>query len=240
MAGEHVDLAAKLAYKRLSERSLVEVNDVLNDIVAEGILYQAQSIFGDSRDQPHLLFTRGVVYAPLKDTAAVTMGAHIDATIADSTENKLGIGGRQLVQAFLDHVVAIEVLDKIDNLVLQCANDNLNLSRGIDELDHLLQSARAMLVEGNADHISSGVLDQDRAFLVVTKLQEFLAQVVAKRISHQLDNVRVGLQPNHVHLVRYTVFKLLLKVSATVLVLAEVVDATNNLLEGEVVKAAHS
>ena len=136
-------------------------------------------------------------------------------------------------------MVAIEVLDQVDDLILQCMDDDLNLSRSVDELDHLLQSPGTVLVKRDSDHISGGVLDQDGALCVIAELKELLAQVIAEGIGHELNDVCVGLLPDHVHLLGNTVLQLLLEVAATVLVLTKGVDATYNLLERQVMETAH-
>lgn len=89
----------------------------------------------------------------------MAMSADFNATIAHRVEDELGISSRELVQTLLDHMVTIQVLNEVDDLVLQGMDDDLNLSRGGDELDHLLKSSCAMLIESDPNHVSSSVLD---------------------------------------------------------------------------------
>jgi hypothetical protein len=96
-----------------------------------------------------------------------------------------------------------------------------------------------MLVERNPNKIMRGVFDQNSAFLIVAVLQQLLAEVVAKWIGHQLHNMLIGLKPNHVHLLRVAILKLLLKVTATVLILTKSIDLTTKLLELHVGKSVH-
>jgi hypothetical protein len=57
-----------------------------------------------------------------------------------------------------------------------------HLLRSRDELNHLLQSAGAMLVESNLHKGTSSVAHERVALLVVGVLQQLLAEVIAERI----------------------------------------------------------
>ena len=81
-------------------------------------------------------------------------------------------------------MVAVQILDQLHHPVLQGVNDRVNLLTRSDELNHLLQSTRAMGVQRNLDHLWSGVVNQNRALLVGRVLEQFLAKIVAERISH--------------------------------------------------------
>lgn len=78
-------------------------------------------------DERTLLETRGVINAALKDAAAVAVSTDSNAVGSDSAENELSILGGKVVETLLDDMVAIQVLDQGDNLVLQGFNDNLDL-----------------------------------------------------------------------------------------------------------------
>jgi len=57
----------------------------------------------------------------------VAMSTDYNAVACDSVEDKLCILATKAVQAFLDYVIAIEVLDHGHNTVLQGENDSLDL-----------------------------------------------------------------------------------------------------------------
>jgi hypothetical protein len=240
VAGQGANTATEHDDKRLGEGRLIEVDDVLDNIVAEGILDQGDGILGDLLDQPDLLVAGSVVDAALKDTAAMAVGADINTVGPNGIEDELGISGAQLVEALLDDVVAVQVLDELDDPVAKGINDDADLGRRRDKLDHLLKGSSAMLVQGDTDHVLCSILDEDGTLLIVAVLKELLAEVVAEGVCHQLNHVLVGLQPNHVNLFRDTVLELLLQVTTTMLVLAELVDSSTDGLEGQVDKAAHS
>lgn len=180
-----------------------------------------------------------MIDAALKNAATMAMSSHINTVGSDSIEDELGIGRSKLVETLLDDVIAIQVLNKLDNTVAECSDDGLDLTRGGDEFNHLLQSPSSMLVEGNADEIAGGLLDENSALLVIAILQELLAEVVTEGIGHQLNDMLVGLKPDHMNLLWVAVLELLLEVSAAVLILAQSVDLSSKLFKGHVGESVH-
>jgi len=68
-----------------------------------------------------------MVNASLEDTAAMAMGADLNATLADSIEDELGVLRLEVVEALLDDMVAIEVLNEPNDLAVKGADDGVNL-----------------------------------------------------------------------------------------------------------------
>lgn len=77
-----------------------------------------------------------------------------------------------------------------------------------------------MLVKSDAHHILGGVLDKDSSFVVIAELEELLAQIITKRIRHELYDMLIGLEPNHVNLIAIAFFQLLLEIATAVLIFA--------------------
>lgn len=202
-AGEHSD-------KRLGEDRLIEIEDVLNDVVSERILDQNIGVIGDLANQPSLLITGSMIDAALENTAAMAVGSHIDTVGSNSVKDELSIRRGKLVKALLDDMVAVQVLNQFDDAVSKGSDDGLDLARGGDEFNHLLEGPSSVLVECNADELTGGILNENSALLIIAVLEELLAEVVSKGIGHQLNDVLVGLKPNHVNLVWVAVLKLLL------------------------------
>lgn len=223
----------------LGKASLVEIDDVLNNVVSKWILHENSGVLSDARNEPVLLIARSVVDAALQDAASVAVSADFDAVVTDSVKDELGIQRCELVQALLDDVVAIQILDKLDNTETQGLDDEMNLLRRADILNHLLQGACSMLVKGNADHVLGCILYQDGTLIVIAELKQLLAQIITKRVCHELDDVHIGLSPNQVNLLRRALLQLLLQVAAPVLVLAQVVDLTLESLDWCVGVAGH-
>lgn len=182
LLGESGNVAEEALSQRLREGRLTKVEDVLDDIVAEGILNESEGVHGDVLDKRGLLVTRGMVDAALQDATAMAMGTDDDTASANSVKDELGVLRRQVVEALLDDVVAVKVLDERDDFISQSLGDDLDLLRSRDELDHLLQSASAMLVESDLDHRGCSCANKNGALVIVGELEQLLAKVVAKGI----------------------------------------------------------
>lgn len=223
----------------LGKGRLVEVDDVLNDIVAEGILNENPGVLRDSLNKPKLLITSGVIDAALQNTASMSVGSNLYAVVANGIKDELSIDSSELVETLLDDMVAIEVLDQLHNAEAKGLNDDVDLLWQAHVLNHFLKGTGAVLVQGDADHVLGSVLNQDGSLVIVAKLEELLAQIITKGVRHELDDVLVGFSPDHVHLIRIALLKLLLKVTTAVLVLAQIVNLAGKGLQGHVLVAGH-
>jgi hypothetical protein len=85
-------------------------------------------------------------------------------------------------------------------------------------------------VERNTNEVISNRFDDGRSLFVGRVFEQFLAQVVAEGIRHEFGEVTVSLSEDHVSVSGLAVFQLLLQVSASVLVLAEVEQFTGEFL----------
>lgn len=239
VAGQLANAPPEHAHDGLGEGGLVQVDDVLDDVVAKGVLHKDPGVLSDALDEPQLLVAGCVVDAALQDAAAMSVSAHLDAVVANSIKDELGIRRGELVKTLLNDVVAVEVLDELDNSETERLDDEVNLLRSAHILNHLLQRARAVLVEGNAHHVLRSVLDQDGPLVVIAKLKELLAQIITKWVRHELDDVLVGLEPNRMNLLSVALFQFLLKIAATMLVLAQVIYLASKGVQRHVLVAGH-
>jgi hypothetical protein len=89
------------------ESGIVEIENVLDDVVAKGILNQVEAMGRDLTNKVDLLKTRRMIDAALKYTAAMAMGTNSDAVLAHSIEDELGFDRLKVVQALLNNVVAV-------------------------------------------------------------------------------------------------------------------------------------
>ena len=89
---------------------------------------------------------------------------------------------RKLVQALLDDVVTVEVLNEDDDVQAERDNDGVDLATRREEVNHLLDSARAVHVERDVDEVLGDGLADEVALLVGTELEKLLTQVVAEGI----------------------------------------------------------
>lgn len=169
--------------ERVSEARLLEVDNVLKDVVAEGILNKMEGAVGDLTDELGFLVTGGVIYATLQHATAMTMGSNGHAVGANSIKDELPLVNEVLprhekitylsifrgetIQTFLNDMIAIQVLDELYYLTIESIDDGLNLLGRRDEFYHLLQSARTMAVQSDLDHLRGGVVDQDCTLLII-------------------------------------------------------------------------
>jgi hypothetical protein len=141
--------------QRSSERGFIEIKDVLNDVIAEGILHEMETVGSDLANELNLLEARSVINAPLENAASVTVSSDSDAMRTNRIEDELSILSLEMVQALLNDVIAIKILNQRHYLVAQSIDNgldleksvtnivkrnltNTNLLRSRDELDHLL------------------------------------------------------------------------------------------------------
>jgi hypothetical protein len=239
VARQLANAGAELRDDRLGVFGLVEINDVLHHIIAEGVLHQDVGVIRDLLNENPLLRAIGVIDAALDDTASVAVGADLDTVMTDSVEDELSILRRQLVKALLDDMVPVQILDERDDIKLQSFNDELSLDRTGDELNHPLKCAGSMLIEGDLHHFGLCITDECCSLLRVAILEQLLAEIVAEGIRHEVDNMAVSLLPDGVGCGRVAFVKLLLQVPAAVLILGKTKDVLHNRLKRHVDKSVH-
>jgi hypothetical protein len=86
-----------------------------------------EAVGGDLAHKLDLLETRGVINATLKDTATMTMSSDDDALLANRVKDELSILSLEVVEALLNDVVAVQVLDELDDLSGESVDDHLDL-----------------------------------------------------------------------------------------------------------------
>jgi hypothetical protein len=136
----------------------------------------------EQQSTTYLLVLGGMINASLHHTTAMTVSGNFDAILSNSIVDKLIVTGRQSIEASLNHMVAIEILNEFDNTGLQCLDHELYLCRRGQALDHLLNGSCSMHVLGDQDEIRSYLLDDHQALLIIAMFEELLAKIVAKWI----------------------------------------------------------
>lgn len=193
MSRELTDAASKGRNHWLGETWLIEIDDVLNHVVSKRILHKDSSMLRDARNEPRFLIARGMIDAALQHTTTMAVSAHLDAVIANRIEDKLRVQGGELIQALLNDVIAIEVLDQLDDAEAKGFDNEMDLLRSANVFNHLLQRSCSMLIECNSHHVLGRVLDQNGAFIVIAELEELLAQIITKGVRHELNDMLIGL-----------------------------------------------
>lgn len=104
-----------------------------------------------------------MVHTSLKDAATMAVCCDFHAVSCHGIINELVILRRELVQTLLDYVIPVQVLDQGHYVHSKGDNDRVNLhfealvslTRGRQEIDHLLDSSRAVHVQGDVDKVLS-------------------------------------------------------------------------------------
>ena len=184
-----------------------------------------------------------MVNGSLEDATSVSVGSDFDQVGSDGVVDELVVFRYKLVQALLDDlrivstttckvcelrvtdVVTVQILDEGDDIHRQSVDQSPNLF-GLpgrsEEIDHLLNGSSTVHVERDPNKIISNRLDDGSSLLVGRVFQEFLTEVISEWVRHEFWEMTIGLSENHVSVCWFPVFKLLLEVSTSVLILAEV------------------
>ena len=156
-------LALEGVAKWVGKARLLEVNDVLKDIVAKGVLNEMKSAISDLANELGFLVTGSVVYTTLQHATAMTMGSNRHTVGANSVKDELplvnqvpqnhievqthlSIIGGKTIETFLNDMVAIQVLDEFHNLTVQSIDHGLYLLGRRNEFYHFLQSPRTVAI----------------------------------------------------------------------------------------------
>ena len=134
------------------------------------------------REREYLLILRSMIDTTLHDATTMSVCSNLDAMFSNGIIDELVVARRETVEAALDDVVAVEVLDEFDDTRLERLDNELHLRRRREALNHLLHSAGAVHILGDRHEVGCHLLDNHQALLIVTVLEQLLAEVVAKRI----------------------------------------------------------
>lgn len=209
----------------------LQVEDVLDDVVAIGVANEGVAVLGDLRDKSDLLLLGGVVETSLHDAAAMTVCGDFHTIFGDRVEQKLVLLGRQAVEAALYHMVAVKVFDEDDNVRRQSVDNKVDLRLGAEKLDHLLNCACPVHVHGDLDDVLADQLDDGERLRFVAVLEQLLAEVVAERVGHQVDNLVENLVEDDGGFLCVFFVELLLQEATAVLVLAQASQVSDAALE---------
>ena len=88
-------------------------------------------MIGNLRNKLKALSLRSVVDATLEDTASVTVSSDFNTVRGDGVVDKLVILRGKLVQAFLNDMIAVEVLEENHDVQAKGKDDRVDLERGV-------------------------------------------------------------------------------------------------------------
>lgn len=104
-------------------------------------LHKSETLVCDLRDELDALALRSMVDTPLQHTAPVAMGSDLDAVGSHSVVDELIVFWFKRVEALLDDVVAVEVLDEGDYMAVEGRHEGLNLTGRGEVVDQSLNGA---------------------------------------------------------------------------------------------------
>ena len=90
-------------------------------------MYKRQGVVRDFRDKLNALLLGCVVNAALEDAATVSVGSNLNTVDSDRIINELVVRRNETVQALLDDVVAVEVLDEGHDVRREGSDNGNNL-----------------------------------------------------------------------------------------------------------------
>lgn len=221
LSGESRNVSEELANDSLDESVVVQIENVLNNVVTESVLNEGERVVGNLGDELNTLTLGSVVDTALKDTASVTVSCDFDTVSSDGVVDELVVFGREVVEALLNDVVTVEILDERDDVEIEREDQALNLTLSREEIDHLLNGASSVHVERDGNEFSSDRFNESVTLFVGSVLEETLSEVVGERIRHELSEVREDFVEDHVAVFGVSILEFLLEVTATELILAK-------------------
>jgi hypothetical protein len=189
-----------------------------------------------------------MVDATLEHTTTVTMSCHFDTVGGDCIVNELhatvsdrNIGynlsvylvvlGCQFVEALLNHMVTVQVLNEDNHVKAESNDDRVDLTPSRKEVNHLLNRTCTMHIERDVDEVLGNRFADEIALFIRGELQQLLAEVVTEGVCHQVREMTEGFTEDHIAMLGGTLLELLLEVSAAVLVLAQRGDLPHQILD---------
>ena len=161
------------------------------------------------------------------------MGGQYEHLASECLDNELEAGGFNCLDALLNHVVAILVLDTFEHIAVKFLDDQLLLIQR-DGFEGLLDHPAAVHLESQWLDVRPQLTDQLRLLLGSAELEELLDHVVAEDIGHQLVGGHQDLLEDELLLSRGGTLQLLLNKPGAVLVLAEFHDVICKISQLEV------
>ena len=171
--------------------SIIHLDDVLHDVVSERIHDQFQRQFDDFTDQFRLLLCGSRVQAALNHAATMAVRTDFDAIFDDGVEDEIVLSRLEKVQTLLDDMITVEILSESYHRPGKSTSCKLLDLIGMvfHNLNHALNRARTVHVQTNRHKRRLDLRDDGVAVLIRTHIDELLAEVISKRIGHQIDNV---------------------------------------------------
>jgi hypothetical protein len=245
LSREGRNVSKELTDDSLDETVVVQIENVLDDVVTlrevktivsfcsaeerkrenqetyESVLNESERVVGNLGNELDTLTLGSVIDTALEDATSVTVSSDFNAVGSDRVVDELVVFRREVVEALLNDVVSVEILDESNDVKVEGEDETLNLTLGREEVDHFLNGAGSVHVERDRNEFTSDRLDEGVTLFVGGVFEKALSEVVGERIRHELGEMGEDFVEDHVSVFWVTILELLLEVSATELILAE-------------------
>lgn len=104
MHRQRADIVDKGPDQRLAESRIVQIEDILDDIVAKGVLHEVERVEDNFSYKLHPLSWRCVIDGALQHATAVSVSSNLDEIGSDGVVDELVVFGDELVEALLDYL----------------------------------------------------------------------------------------------------------------------------------------
>ena len=165
----------------------------------------------------------------LDHPATVRMDGEMVYLTCKSIDDELDVLWRHTLNGLLNDMVAILILNTFDHLRFEFF-DYAGLLVGQDVLKGLLHDSATVHLGRKVHHAVFHLICQDLLLCLISMLKQFLDDVVAEDVSHQLKRVGLNLGKYLVFLIAVCCLQLLLDEPRAVLITAEFDDMTINIL----------
>mmetsp|Transcript_14138 Transcript_14138/g.40690 ORF Transcript_14138/g.40690 Transcript_14138/m.40690 type:complete len:217 (-) Transcript_14138:104-754(-) len=163
----------------------------LHDIVAVLVHRQALDIPEDFVDQIGHLLLRALLQQALDDPATIHVSRHALSAVCKSLRYEVDGVTRHVLYHRLDHMVAMHVLDALQDLPLELGgNGHLRFRR--EKFEHLLNHTAAILVRGKIEHLTLHLVRESLPLVGSAALEQFLHHEVPEYVAGKVSNIWQG------------------------------------------------
>jgi len=177
-----------LVARRLPLSVVAHLHDSLDQVVAVHVEDHGVELLGphDVVNDLLLLLVAGHEQHLLDHSTAVGVHAELLQFAHHSLHDEVRLLVVQVLEALLDHVVSVLVLNQLEHVdVLEFVDEEVPLVL-VGELEGLLNDSAAVLAAGQLHHLAQDLVDDRRLLPGTAELDEFLDDVIPEDVVHQL------------------------------------------------------
>lgn len=196
----------------------LQLQYVLDHVVSVGVPDKDLGVLSYLRSEGYPLLQVRPVYALLHHTTPVLVTCYLHTLVYHRFVNELVVLWFPGEEYLLDDVVAVDIFCQLLDFVLEETDKEFNLIGLLDGFDDFLDGSGAVSVFAETHGVFLDFLHDLSELFFPTALRDFLGQVIAERVIHQLHIVLDGVSEDYVHVLLVVLFNLLLQEPAPTLV----------------------